>query len=256
MKAFNLEFVKTKNLLNKLNIVNENDKIDNVMNEIFSNRKCISISFLNFHALNLSLNCSTMESSLIESDYLFRDGVGVEKLMKWSLIPPGLNMNGTDLIPNILNYSMKKKRKVVLIGSEELNVKSCRHKLMKQGVDVVVSVNGFLDESDYIDVLSELKGESLTIILGMGMPKQELFSIKVKTHFFNEDFVIVSGGAIIDRLSGKVNRGPRFLVNNNLEWLYRFYSEPKRLFNRIVIGGGRFLFFAIRFSIKSRALAQ
>ncbi|MDH5929091.1 WecB/TagA/CpsF family glycosyltransferase, partial [Vibrio lentus] len=164
--------------------------------------------------------------------------------------------NGTDLIPNILNYSMKKKRKVVLIGSEESNVKSCCHKLMKQGVDVAVSVNGFLDESNYIDVLSELRGESLTIILGMGMPKQELFSIKVKDHFLNEDFIIVSGGAIIDRLSGKVNRGPRFLVNNNLEWLYRFYSEPKRLFNRIVIGGGRFLLFAIRFAIKSRALAQ
>tara|TARA_B110000211_G_scaffold64688_1_gene74351 strand:+ start:9421 stop:10188 length:768 start_codon:yes stop_codon:yes gene_type:complete len=253
MKAFNLEFIKTKTILNKINIVNENDKIDNILNEVFSRRKCISISFLNFHALNLSLKCSTMESSLIESDYLFRDGVGVEKLMKWSLLPPGLNMNGTDLIPTILNHSMERKRKVVLIGSEESNVRSCSHKLIKQGIDVALAVNGYLDEADYIDVLSELRGENLTIILGMGMPKQELFSLKVKNHFLNEDFIIVSGGAIIDRLSGNVNRGPSFLVNNNLEWLYRLYSEPKRLFKRIVFGGVRFLLFAILFSIKSRA---
>ena len=38
-------------------------------------------------------------------------------------------------------------------------------------------------------------------------------------------FMIGCGGAL-DVLAGRARRAPDFMVNNNLEWLYRLYKEP------------------------------
>ena len=48
-------------------------------------------------------------------------------------------------------------------------------------------------------------------------------------------------GATADFLSGKVSRGPAFL-HDNVEWLARLVTEPRRLWKRYLIGNSRFLF--------------
>jgi len=52
---------------------------------------------------------------------------------------------------------------------------------------------------------------------------------------------IVNGGAIIDFLAERVNRAPLVWRKLGMEWLYRLIQEPKRLFNRYVIGNVVFL---------------
>jgi UDP-N-acetyl-D-mannosaminuronic acid transferase (WecB/TagA/CpsF family) len=52
---------------------------------------------------------------------------------------------------------------------------------------------------------------------------------------------LICGGAILDFKARRFTRAPRFLRLIRAEWLYRLLLEPRRLFNRYVIGIPAFL---------------
>ncbi|HEY9706621.1 MAG TPA: WecB/TagA/CpsF family glycosyltransferase, partial [Oculatellaceae cyanobacterium] len=52
---------------------------------------------------------------------------------------------------------------------------------------------------------------------------------------------IMAGGAVIDRLAGRVSDCPAFLSDMGLEWLYRLCREPKRLAVRYLLGNPAFV---------------
>ena len=66
-------------------------------------------------------------------------------------------------------------------------------------------------------------------MLGMGMPKQERVAELIASKFPDGDLVIILGGGILDFLSGLKERAPLPIRKYNLEWLYRFSKEPRRM---------------------------
>ena len=48
--------------------------------------------------------------------------------------------------------------------------------------------------------------------------------------------VALTGGAVFDYVSGELRRGPRWMTDNGLEWLARLAIEPRRLWQRYLIG--------------------
>ncbi|HQB60441.1 MAG TPA: WecB/TagA/CpsF family glycosyltransferase, partial [Spirochaetota bacterium] len=71
--------------------------------------------------------------------------------------------------------------------------------------------------------------------VSFGCPKQELWIVS------NIDKlripVSIGVGAAFDFHSGVVKRASLFMQNIKLEWLYRFFQDPKRLWRRYFIGG-------------------
>lgn len=71
------------------------------------------------------------------------------------------------------------------------------------------------------------------LIVGMGMPLQEKWIVD------NFDRLpacaITHQGAAFDYLAGVQKRPPRLVGQLGLEWLYRFFCDPKRLFTRYFI---------------------
>jgi len=39
---------------------------------------------------------------------------------------------------------------------------------------------------------------------------------------------MIGCGGALDVLAGRARRAPNFMINNNLEWLYRLYKQPSR----------------------------
>jgi N-acetylglucosaminyldiphosphoundecaprenol N-acetyl-beta-D-mannosaminyltransferase len=64
------------------------------------------------------------------------------------------------------------------------------------------------------------------IFVGLGVPRQELW-IAQNRHLCPQAIWVGVGGSF-DIWSGNKTRAPRWLANNNLEWLYRLYKEPWR----------------------------
>ena len=49
--------------------------------------------------------------------------------------------------------------------------------------------------------------------------------------------VLLAFGASADFLAGRVERAPRWMQDNGLEWAYRLRQEPRRLARRYLVEG-------------------
>jgi N-acetylglucosaminyldiphosphoundecaprenol N-acetyl-beta-D-mannosaminyltransferase len=67
----------------------------------------------------------------------------------------------------------------------------------------------------------------------------------------NIPFVMGVGGSF-DVVAGKVSRAPMWMQKSGLEWLYRVYQEPRRMWKRYLITNSLFIFYVLRAKFKSR----
>jgi N-acetylglucosaminyldiphosphoundecaprenol N-acetyl-beta-D-mannosaminyltransferase len=58
--------------------------------------------------------------------------------------------------------------------------------------------------------------------------------------------------AAFDFLTGRVRQAPPWMQSSGLEWAYRLYREPRRLWRRYLIGNARFIHHAVPELIRHR----
>jgi exopolysaccharide biosynthesis WecB/TagA/CpsF family protein len=213
--------------------------------------KPLILAFANAHAMNLLAKSDSFFESLGAADTVLRDGSGMETLFNQLNIPPGLNLNGTDLIPDVVGQF--NGRCIAFLGTQE--------PYLEAGVDFVkknlapqsscVRANGFLDDDAYISLAAECR--PALIVLGMGMPRQEEVAIALRSRL-TFPCLIICGGAIIDFWGGRTSRAPVWMRRSGMESLFRLQMEPRRLFQRYVIGNLVFLARAMVFPAFNRSL--
>lgn len=226
-----------------LDLLNTKEAL-NLCNKYLSENNTNTIFFLNAHYYNLSCENYLYRRILNESTLLLNDGVGVSLGLKFKGINEKENMNGTDFIPKVLNLSAQNNKKIFLLGAKEEVIKDIPKKLKKKykNINIVGFRNGYFNKEDEDKIIYEINSSGAEIlIVGMGAPLQEIWINNNKNKFKNIK-LIIAGGAIFDFLSEKVPRAPKMLRKLKLEWLYRLYLEPKRLFYRYVIGNILFFF--------------
>jgi len=199
--------------------------------------RSIVVSFLNAHAFTLARKDSAFANQLFASDFLLRDGVGISILLQNLGFDPGLNMNGTDLIPEIIRVF--KGRNIALCGTQEPWLSKASDVVKGMGGNVVLKMDGFQDHDSYIQALTQI--HPALIIFAMGMPNQEALSIRLARELA-QPAVIVNGGAILDFMAERFSRAPLFWRQLHLEWFFRLMCEPGRLARRYIMGGADFLF--------------
>jgi N-acetylglucosaminyldiphosphoundecaprenol N-acetyl-beta-D-mannosaminyltransferase len=209
------------------------------------------VAFVNAHAMNSAAASQKFFEALVSADILLRDGTGMALLLRLLNQQPGLNLNGTDLIPKIMG--LYAGRSIALFGTEEPYLRRARQRVMTRlspGARCITT-HGFREIEDYI-LLAAAHKPSL-IVLGMGMPRQEEVASVLRAAV-GYPCLIVCGGAIIDFMGGKTARAPSWMRVAGLEWLYRLTQEPRRLFQRYVIGNP--LFIARAFSLAATSMRQ
>jgi N-acetylglucosaminyldiphosphoundecaprenol N-acetyl-beta-D-mannosaminyltransferase len=74
----------------------------------------------------------------------------------------------------------------------------------------------------------QTSGASL-VLVGLGCPKQEEWMARQQGKLA---VVMIGVGAAFSFHSGMVSQAPRWMMNRGLEWFYRLWAEPKRLWRR------------------------
>lgn len=97
---------------------------------------------------------------------------------------------------------------------------------------------GSVENQAVIEKINQVRPNVLMV--GFGMPRQEKWLLENWSTI--QANVGLGPGALYDYLSGQVNRAPRWMTDNGLEWLGRFFEEPKRLWRRYFLGNPLFLF--------------
>jgi N-acetylglucosaminyldiphosphoundecaprenol N-acetyl-beta-D-mannosaminyltransferase len=87
------------------------------------------------------------------------------------------------------------------------------------------------------------------ILVGIGCPRQEFW---MAAHKDCIPAVMLGVGAAFDIHSGRVKQAPSWMQKSGLEWLFRLFMEPKRLWKRYFKHNPRFVLFFLMQWIASR----
>lgn len=96
------------------------------------------------------------------------------------------------------------------------------------------------------------------LLVGMGMPRQEIWVYQNLSRL--NVSAILTCGAAMDYLVGRIPTPPRWMGRVGLEWLYRLMSEPRRLGHRYLVEpwslAGRFARDLWKYRFKNWGLRQ
>ena len=165
-------------------------------------------------------------------EYLQKLGYEVETIAKFGL------SRAQDF--EIVQFAQKNKFKIFLFGGGEKAVDALRQNLEKKNAKS--SIVGIIerDLSFNEQILEKINQSNADIIfLGLGTPYQEKW-IATLGKKCNIPIQIAVGSGI-DFLSGTYQRAPKVMQNIGMEWLFRLFLEPKRLWKRYLLGIPHFL---------------
>lgn len=74
--------------------------------------------------------------------------------------------------------------------------------------------------------------------IALGSPKQDFASVRLAKAIGRP---CIGVGAAFDFIAGTAKEAPPWMQRNGLEWIYRFMTEPRRLWSRYTIGNVQFL---------------
>lgn len=117
-------------------------------------------------------------------------------------------------------------------GTEEVSLAAFNAICLKYpDIDLRGRSNGFISEEEMIEHI--IMSRARLVLLGLGSPKQERLANRLKANSV-QVFSVGCGGAL-DVLAGKARRAPRFMIDNNLEWLFRLIQHPSRWRRQVVL---------------------
>jgi N-acetylglucosaminyldiphosphoundecaprenol N-acetyl-beta-D-mannosaminyltransferase len=202
------------------------------------------IAYVNLNAMDIARGNEQFREFLNCAAIAYCDGEGVRL---------GARILGKELPPRIvLTYWIwqlcalceQNGLTVFFLGSshEAVNraVRNVQEKFPR--LTVAGSYHGYFEksgaESDIVvEMINEAKPNLLFV--GFGMPVQEFW---IKENFSRlTTNVILPAGAMIDYVAGLKGIAPKWMANNGMEWLYRLFEEPKRLWKRYLIGNPIFI---------------
>jgi N-acetylglucosaminyldiphosphoundecaprenol N-acetyl-beta-D-mannosaminyltransferase len=175
-----------------------------------------------------------------KADLVLIDGQPLVWISKWYGHPVKQKVSGSDLVPEICKTAKDKGYSIFILGGKDEVAKAAKINLEQtySGLNVVDTYSpplGFEknDEENKKIIKKINQAHPDILIVCFGCPKQEKWIYENYEKY--DSIVSVCAGATVDFLAGNVKRAPKWMSNHGLEWLFRFISDPKRLFKRYFI---------------------
>ena len=195
-------------------------------------------AFINAHCLNIAYKNSEYRQILNSCSVVFADGIGAKIGAKMLGYKVEENVNGTDMFPLL---AQKPYRIYLLGGAPGVAAKAlAKARALNGKAEFAGCADGFFCEKSEKAVFAELTALQPDIVLvAMGVPKQEMW---INEHLPNLPGCVAIGvGGLLDFVSERIPRAPMWMRKCNIEWCYRLYNEPIRLFKRYIIGNPLFI---------------
>lgn len=168
------------------------------------------------------------------------DGMPIIWASRWLGKPLKERVSGADLLPKVCEVAAASGKTVFLLGGKDGIAERAAQNLQARFPSLrVVGAYGppFGFESDeaenqrIVRVINEAQPDILFV--GLGAPKQEKW---VARHLQQLQIkVALCVGAGIDYVAGTLKRAPRWMQRVGLEWAWRLFQEPGRLWRRYLV---------------------
>jgi N-acetylglucosaminyldiphosphoundecaprenol N-acetyl-beta-D-mannosaminyltransferase len=202
----------------------------------------IKIFYLNAYLFSSVIKIEELKN-ILNDGLIINDGIGINLFLKLLLWNKNIERTvTTDIWNRILNLSSDYHQKVIIYGGKQNRKNEILEFLKKYpGIKLIHYSDGYSNFD-----LSKFKADIMFV--GLGSFKQELFidSLAEKDNIP----IKIAVGSAIDFWSGAKKRAPLWMQKIGLEWLYRLFQEPKRLWKRYIIGIPVFMFNIILIKVK------
>lgn len=208
----------------------------------------VLINTINAHSYNVAQKDTLFADALRGGDYLIPDGAGVVKACRFlkAKSRPTERVAGWDLF----EFEMKRvagrgRGRVMFMGSSERVLSLIRERAAADYPDLEVVTysppyKAEFSEEDNAAIIAAINAVDPDLLwIGMTAPKQEKWTfshwaeLQIRCH-------VGTVGAVFDFYAGTMQRAPRWWQEHSLEWAYRLFKEPRRMWRRYVVGNPLF----------------
>ena len=115
-------------------------------------------------------------------------------------------------------------------GRDEVNAEAyARAQTLYPGIEWVGRHHGYFEAHEELALCMDIAAAKPDVLwVGMGRPKQEIFSVLHRERLAGVGWIKTCGG-LFDFLTGVTRRAPEWMQRAGLEWAWRLMREPRRL---------------------------
>jgi len=209
------------------------------------------VCFANVHMVIEAYQDRQFAKDVNSATLVLPDGMPLVKTLKWFYGIEQDRVAGMDVMPDLIRIASQNNLKLFFFGTTPELLEKIRLKIEQDfpKSDIVglfsPPFNEPLNNDLYIEMINS-SGANL-VFVALGCPKQEKWMAQ-NSHKINAMLLGVGGAFPV--FAGVASRAPLFMQNTGLEWVYRLYQEPKRLFKRYLFTNSIFLFLVLKAKIK------
>jgi N-acetylglucosaminyldiphosphoundecaprenol N-acetyl-beta-D-mannosaminyltransferase len=193
-----------------------------------------------------------------KADFVTVDSQIMFWAMKWLGRGVQEKICGSDFLPAFCDFHAEKMKSnrpaasIFLLGGRPGVAQEAMRQINTRTSSYVVlqahspSMNFVNDDAECTEVIEMINCSGATaLVLGLGTPKQELWLDRHRSKLTNVTSYLAVG-ASIDFEAKVVERAPPWMSKVGVEWLFRLYKEPKRLWHRYLIRDPQFFWLLLK----------
>ena len=204
------------------------------------------VCFSNVHTAVMAKENPEYRKVLNSAALTFPDGLPIAKLEKYKGYFSAERVAGPDFMANMFRDSQDGSVSHYFYGASEETLEKLKENLLSNypGLDIRGMYSPPFREltakEDEEDIKRINESGADIVWIGLGAPKQEKWMMAHKGRI---NAVMMGVGAGFDFHAGTIDRAPQYIQKIGLEWLYRLFKDPKRLFKRYFVTNIKFFWY-------------
>ncbi len=211
----------------------------------------------NVHMIIEAYDSEDFKKIVNNADLVTPDGMPLVMMLRILGLKNQPRVYGPTLMKHICEASARVGVSIGFYGSTSETLKALVHNLsaripkLKVGYTYSPPFRPLTPEEDE-KIIKEINASKIKILfVGLGCPKQERW---MAAHHARVKAVMIGVGAGFDFFAGTKKQAPKWMMQIGLEWLFRLFTEPNRLWRRYLYNNPRFIFLVIRQILRERIL--
>ncbi len=178
------------------------------------------------------------------------DGTPIKWAFRFLEVKVHERVSGSDLFPVLLKESEQRKKSIFLIGGQKKILELCKLYISAEYPNLLLAGSSFPkidckgEQVEFSPERDALLVEQINnckpdiLFINLGSPKQELWFDRVKKDLHVP--ISIGVGEAFDLFTQVILHAPLSMQNSWVEWFFRLFQEPKRLWKRYLKGILRF----------------
>lgn len=221
-----------------------------------SRSRALVVAVCTVHSVMSARRDPVLHAAISGADIATTDGVPLVWMARLLRRPGQSRVYGPELMQRALQEGVGRGWRHYLYGTTPQTLERLRGAIARLAPGAVIvgwKAPPFreLTQEEVERTVAELRSSSADIVwIGLGMPRQEKWMHRIAPRLPGK--ALLGVGAAFDFLAGTVPQAPPAMQRAGLEWAFRLWQEPRRLWRRYALNNPLFLVLAAGQVIRAR----